>query len=69
MSPTFFLAILCLGVVSCALAFDPSLDAEWHDWKMQYEKSYTMVSKAETNGHTEVHMNELALLLNCQGEL
>ncbi|XP_032740517.1 cathepsin R-like isoform X2 [Rattus rattus] len=42
MSSTFFLAILCLGVGSGALAFDPSLDAEWHDWKTEHEKSYTM---------------------------
>jgi cathepsin R len=69
MSPTLFLAILCLGVGSGALALDPNLNAEWHDWKKQYEKSYTMVSKAETNGTTEGPMNELALLLNCQGQL
>ncbi|CAO2596376.1 Procathepsin L [Lemmus lemmus] len=40
MSPLFFLATLCLGVVSAAPTHDPSLDAEWHEWKTRHGKTY-----------------------------
>ncbi|XP_028640025.1 cathepsin Q-like [Grammomys surdaster] len=41
MTPAVFLVILCLGVVSGVSAFDLSLDVEWEEWKIKYEKSYT----------------------------
>ncbi|XP_075825519.1 procathepsin L-like isoform X3 [Microtus pennsylvanicus] len=40
MSPLFFLATLCVGVVSAAPTHDPSLDAEWHEWKTRHGKTY-----------------------------
>ncbi|XP_038189989.1 cathepsin Q-like isoform X2 [Arvicola amphibius] len=42
MTPTIFLVILCLGVRSRVSAHDPSLDAEWEEWKILYEKSYSL---------------------------
>ncbi|XP_006981780.1 cathepsin R-like [Peromyscus maniculatus bairdii] len=42
MTPAFFLAILCLEVASGVLALDPRLDVEWQEWKIKYEKSYSM---------------------------
>ncbi|XP_036044697.1 cathepsin R-like isoform X2 [Onychomys torridus] len=42
MTPAFFLAILCLEVASGVLALDSRLDVEWQEWKMKYEKSYSM---------------------------
>ncbi|XP_028627950.1 cathepsin Q-like [Grammomys surdaster] len=41
MTPAVILVILSLGVVSGASAFDLSLDIEWEEWKIKYEKSYT----------------------------
>ncbi|XP_052012976.1 cathepsin Q-like [Apodemus sylvaticus] len=41
MTHAVFLALLCLGVVSCASAFDHSLDVEWQEWNIKYDKSYT----------------------------
>lgn len=48
MTPAFFLAILCLLVASGVLALDPSLDAEWEEWKETYEKSYSKVCNLGT---------------------
>lgn len=48
MTPAFFLAILCLEVASGVLALDPRLDVEWQEWKIKYEKSYSMVGNLET---------------------
>nr|XP_048303516.1 cathepsin J-like isoform X1 [Myodes glareolus] len=45
MTPAVFLTILCLGVASAAPALDPSLDAEWQEWKMRYEKSYSSLEE------------------------
>ncbi|XP_076429642.1 cathepsin R-like isoform X2 [Peromyscus maniculatus bairdii] len=42
MTSVLFLAILCLGLSSAATAPDPSLDAEWQNWKIKYEKSYSL---------------------------
>ncbi|OBS76496.1 hypothetical protein A6R68_17052, partial [Neotoma lepida] len=42
MTPIFFLATLCLGLVSAAPTHDPSLDAEWHEWKTKHGKTYSM---------------------------
>ncbi|XP_038190030.1 cathepsin R-like isoform X2 [Arvicola amphibius] len=41
MTPVVFLVILFLGVGSRVLPPDPSLDAEWEEWKILYEKSYS----------------------------
>ncbi|XP_052584447.1 cathepsin R-like isoform X1 [Peromyscus californicus insignis] len=46
MTSVLFLAILCLGLSSAATAPDPSLDAEWQNWKMKYEKSYSLEEEA-----------------------
>ncbi|XP_069889231.1 procathepsin L-like isoform X1 [Dipodomys merriami] len=35
------LAILCLGMASTAPTFDHSLDAQWEEWKMEYNKTYS----------------------------
>ena len=48
MTPAVFLVILCLGVGSRVSALDPSLDAEWEEWKILYEKSYSLVGILET---------------------
>ncbi|KAH0506025.1 Testin-2 [Microtus ochrogaster] len=42
MSTLFFLATLCLGVVSAIPMHDPSLDAEWQKWKTRHGKTYNM---------------------------
>ncbi|XP_032740669.1 cathepsin R [Rattus rattus] len=42
MTPVVFIAILCLGVASGAPILDPSLDAEWQEWKKKYDKSYSL---------------------------
>ncbi|XP_052012973.1 cathepsin J isoform X2 [Apodemus sylvaticus] len=41
MTPAVFLLILGFGVASGAPARDPNLDAEWHNWKNKYAKSYS----------------------------
>ncbi|XP_057643623.1 cathepsin Q-like isoform X1 [Chionomys nivalis] len=46
MTPAVFLFVLCLGVGSRVLALDPSLDAEWEEWKILYEKSYSLEEEA-----------------------
>ncbi|KAM4877819.1 procathepsin L-like [Thomomys bottae] len=43
MHPSLLLAILCLGMASAAPTFDPSLDAQWTQWKTKYKKSYNSV--------------------------
>ncbi|KAM4877818.1 procathepsin L-like [Thomomys bottae] len=43
MHPSVLLAILCLGMASAAPTFDPSLDAQWTQWKTKYKKSYNSV--------------------------
>ena len=48
MSPLFFLATLCLAVVSAAPTHDPSLDAEWHEWKTRHGKTYITVGAMKT---------------------
>ncbi|KAK7812034.1 hypothetical protein U0070_018594 [Myodes glareolus] len=64
MTPVVLLFILCLGVRSHVSALDPSLDAEWEDWKILYEKSYSLVGILETvykgprvqvSSHSRVH--------------
>ncbi|XP_028749522.1 cathepsin Q-like [Peromyscus leucopus] len=46
MTSAVFLVILCIGIMSGASAHDPSLDAEWEEWKMDYEKSYSLEEEA-----------------------
>ncbi|EDL93849.1 rCG24173 [Rattus norvegicus] len=41
MTPAVFLVILCLGVVPGASALDLSLDVQWQEWKIKYEKLYS----------------------------
>ncbi|XP_008831322.1 cathepsin L1-like [Nannospalax galili] len=38
MTPIFF--ALCLGMISAAPTFDPSLDAKWQEWKTKHRKTY-----------------------------
>lgn len=47
MTPAVFLIILCLGVVPGASALDLSLDVQWQEWKIKYEKSYSPVGIPE----------------------
>ncbi|OBS81950.1 hypothetical protein A6R68_24060, partial [Neotoma lepida] len=47
MTSAVFLVILCLGIMSGSSAHDPSLDAEWEEWKMEYERSYSLVGNLE----------------------
>ncbi|XP_021071505.1 cathepsin 8-like [Mus pahari] len=42
MRPAIWLAILCLGVSEAILSSDPSLDSEWKEWKIKYDKKYSM---------------------------
>ncbi|XP_059118314.1 cathepsin Q-like [Peromyscus eremicus] len=46
MTSAVFLVILCIRIMSGASAHDPSLDAEWEEWKMDYEKSYSLEEEA-----------------------
>nr|XP_048303514.1 cathepsin Q-like isoform X1 [Myodes glareolus] len=46
MTAAIFLVVLCLGFRSSASALDPSLDAEWEEWKILYEKSYSLEEEA-----------------------
>ncbi|XP_051007075.1 testin-2-like [Acomys russatus] len=42
MTPILFLAILGLGVVLAAPELDPRLDDEWHAWKAEHNRTYTV---------------------------
>ncbi|XP_057643581.1 cathepsin Q-like [Chionomys nivalis] len=61
MTPTIFLVILCLGVRSHVSALDPSLDAEWEEWKMLYEKSYSLEEEALRRTVWEKNMKMIKL--------
>lgn len=64
---TLFLVILCLGVSSVAPTLDPTLDTEWQMWKMEYEKSYSLVSNLRTlQKNLRAHCN---CCCNCPGKL
>uniref|UniRef100_A0A9L0RPJ4 Cathepsin V n=2 Tax=Equus TaxID=9789 RepID=A0A9L0RPJ4_HORSE len=40
MNPSLFLAALCLGIASAAPKLDPSLDAQWYQWKATHRRLY-----------------------------
>lgn len=40
MNPSLFLAALCLGIASAVPRFDPSLDAQWYQWKAKHRRLY-----------------------------
>ncbi|XP_034366233.1 cathepsin R [Arvicanthis niloticus] len=42
MTAVVFIAFLYLGVASGAPVLDPSLGAEWQEWKIKYNKSYSL---------------------------
>lgn len=52
MSPVFFISALCLGVISAAPTLDPSLDAQWVEWKTKHRKTYSAVRTVETSTGT-----------------
>lgn len=43
-----FVTILCLEMASASPSPDPSLDAEWQEWKRKYEKTYSQVGNILT---------------------
>ncbi|XP_051007084.1 procathepsin L-like isoform X2 [Acomys russatus] len=47
MIPIFFLATLCLGIITAAPTRDSSLDAEWHEWKTSHGKTYSMSEEGQ----------------------
>ncbi|XP_049751869.1 procathepsin L isoform X2 [Elephas maximus indicus] len=40
MTPSVFLAALCLGIASAAPKLDQTLDVQWNQWKSTYKKVY-----------------------------
>nr|XP_048303512.1 cathepsin Q-like isoform X1 [Myodes glareolus] len=56
-----FLVILCLGVRSSVSALDPGLDAEWEDWKILYEKSYSLEEEALRRAVWEKNMKMIKI--------
>lgn len=48
MGSAVWLAILCLGVAEAIQSSDPSLDFEWQEWKIKYNKIYSLVSNMNT---------------------
>lgn len=48
MSPAVLLTILCLGLAGTIKSSDPSLDSEWQDWRIKYNKHYSLVSNMNT---------------------
>ncbi|GAB1298287.1 Cathepsin R [Apodemus speciosus] len=42
MTAVVFIAFLYLGVALGAPVLDPSLDTEWQEWKIKYNKSYSL---------------------------
>lgn len=48
MAAVVFIAFLYLGVASGVPVLDSSLDAEWQDWKIKYNKSYSLVGNVKT---------------------
>ncbi|CAO2596385.1 Cathepsin R, partial [Lemmus lemmus] len=61
MTPVVFLVILCLGFRSRVSAFDTSLDAEWEEWKILYEKSYSLEEEALRRTVWEKNMKMIKL--------
>ncbi|CAO2596384.1 Cathepsin Q [Lemmus lemmus] len=61
MTPVVFLVILCIGLRSSVLALDPSLDAEWEEWKILYEKSYSLEEEALRRTVWEKNMKMIKL--------
>lgn len=48
MGPAVLLVLLCLGVTEATESSDPSLDSEWREWKIKYDKNYSLVSNMNT---------------------
>ncbi|XP_051007073.1 cathepsin M-like [Acomys russatus] len=61
MAPAVFLAVLCLGVASSAASPDPSLDAEWQDWKIQHEKNYSLEEEGHRRAIWEENLKKIQL--------
>ncbi|XP_036044490.1 cathepsin J-like isoform X1 [Onychomys torridus] len=61
MMPALFLVILCFGVASGAPALDPSLDAEWQQWKIKYGKSYILEEEAQKRAVWEKNMKMIKM--------
>ncbi|XP_055457060.1 cathepsin 8-like [Psammomys obesus] len=56
MTPAVCLAILCLGVASATHSPDPSLNSEWQNWKIKYEKNYSLEEEGQKRAVWEENM-------------
>ncbi|XP_057643715.1 cathepsin M-like [Chionomys nivalis] len=61
MIPAVFLAVLCLGRASYASSPDPTLDAEWQQWKIKYGKAYSLEEEAQKRTVWEENMKMIKL--------
>ncbi|XP_032740441.1 cathepsin 8-like isoform X1 [Rattus rattus] len=56
MSPFVLLTILCLGVARDTQSSDPSLDSEWQEWKIKYDKNYSLEEEGQRRAVWEENM-------------
>ncbi|CAO2596389.1 Cathepsin M [Lemmus lemmus] len=61
MIPVVFLAVLCLGRASSTPSPDPILDAEWQEWKIKYEKTYSLEEEVQKSALWEENMKMIKL--------
>ncbi|KAM7323071.1 hypothetical protein ACRRTK_018576 [Alexandromys fortis] len=61
MIPAVFLAVLCLGRASSTPSPDPTLDAEWQQWKIKYGKTYSLEEEAQKRAVWEENMKMIKL--------
>ncbi|XP_021071372.1 cathepsin 8 isoform X1 [Mus pahari] len=56
MGPAVLLAILCLTVAEVTQSSDPSLDSEWQEWKIKYDKNYSLEEDGQKRAVWEENM-------------
>ncbi|XP_031213967.1 cathepsin 8-like [Mastomys coucha] len=56
MGSAVWLAILCLGVAEAIQSSDPSLDFEWQEWKIKYNKIYSLKEEGQKRAVWEENM-------------
>ncbi|XP_052012966.1 cathepsin 8-like [Apodemus sylvaticus] len=56
MGPAVLLALLCLGVSEATQSSDPSLDSEWQEWKIKYDKNYSLEEEGQKRAVWEENM-------------
>uniref|UniRef100_A0A9L0IHT0 Cathepsin L n=1 Tax=Equus asinus TaxID=9793 RepID=A0A9L0IHT0_EQUAS len=61
MNPSLFLAALCLGIASAAPKLDPSLDAQWYQWKATHRRLYGVNKEAWRRAVWEKNMRMIEL--------